>query len=355
MSSDLFIFDGSFYHHSSSPEMLVSSEAELFFNDNEFSSPFSDSAIDILQALSDPIQQQSQSQNQNQNPLLDQPQISPPTQELQSLNLYHPNLENGIANLDAFQIKTEECHLGTFENINSFYNNNENNDYNNSYNYSISGSDHSQVVQFGPHSYSGVQNVAKFMQRSCSSSGFLFSPSVESSSTFGNQASFSSPENNNNNAILNGHMRRVCSTGDLQNFGTTRTTQRSFSSPLANSESSFMEEANFKVGKYSAEERKERISKYRAKRTLRNFNKTIKYACRKTLADNRPRIRGRFARNDEPGFGETPKAPSSSRDEDEDDLWLEGLHEEEEDNETAMRGQFLNSTYGPTQFQYYGF
>ena len=26
----------------------------------------------------------------------------------------------------------------------------------------------------------------------------------------------------------------------------------------------------------------------------------LQYACRKTLADNRPRIRGRFARNDEP-------------------------------------------------------
>lgn len=37
-----------------------------------------------------------------------------------------------------------------------------------------------------------------------------------------------------------------------------------------------MEEGNFKVGRYSAEERKERISKYRAKRTQRNYNKTIK-------------------------------------------------------------------------------
>ena len=36
------------------------------------------------------------------------------------------------------------------------------------------------------------------------------------------------------------------------------------------------EEANFKVGRYSAEERKEKISKYRAKRSQRKFNKTIK-------------------------------------------------------------------------------
>lgn len=44
------------------------------------------------------------------------------------------------------------------------------------------------------------------------------------------------------------------------------------------------------------------------------------YACRKTLADNRPRIRGRFARNDEPG--EIPKAACSTREEDEDDFWV---------------------------------
>ena len=41
-------------------------------------------------------------------------------------------------------------------------------------------------------------------------------------------------------------------------------------------EGSLLEEPNFKVGRYSAEERKERISKYRAKRSQRNFNKTIK-------------------------------------------------------------------------------
>lgn len=46
----------------------------------------------------------------------------------------------------------------------------------------------------------------------------------------------------------------------------------------------------------------------------------LKYACRKTLADSRPRIRGRFARNDE--AIEIPKAACSTRDEDEDDLWV---------------------------------
>ncbi|XVF13088.1 hypothetical protein REPUB_Repub08aG0177900 [Reevesia pubescens] len=107
-----------------------------------------------------------------------------------------------------------------------------------------------------------------------------------------------------------------------------------------------MEEASFKVGRYNPEERQERISKYRAKRNQRNFNKTIKYACRKTLADNRPRIRGRFARNDE--TVEIPKVACSTRDEDEDDLWA--LHEMED--ETMTRGNFMNS-FNQHQFQYH--
>ena len=54
-----------------------------------------------------------------------------------------------------------------------------------------------------------------------------------------------------------------------------------------------------RVGKYSAQERASRIRRYKEKKECRNFSKKIKYACRKTLADSRPRIRGRFARNDE--------------------------------------------------------
>ncbi|XP_010064538.1 uncharacterized protein LOC104451621 [Eucalyptus grandis] len=57
------------------------------------------------------------------------------------------------------------------------------------------------------------------------------------------------------------------------------------------------EECNLKVGRYSVEERKHRILRYLKKRNKRNFNKTIKYACRKSLADRRVRVRGRFARN----------------------------------------------------------
>ncbi|KAJ4835542.1 hypothetical protein Tsubulata_028430 [Turnera subulata] len=60
-----------------------------------------------------------------------------------------------------------------------------------------------------------------------------------------------------------------------------------------------IEPNNVRVGRYTVEERKDRILRYLKKRNQRNFNKTIKYACRKTLADRRVRVRGRFARNNE--------------------------------------------------------
>ena len=57
----------------------------------------------------------------------------------------------------------------------------------------------------------------------------------------------------------------------------------------------------YRVGRLSAAERAQKILKYRQKRHERNFTKRIKYQCRKTLADSRPRVRGRFARNDDAG------------------------------------------------------
>ncbi|KAL3626479.1 hypothetical protein CASFOL_030028 [Castilleja foliolosa] len=65
------------------------------------------------------------------------------------------------------------------------------------------------------------------------------------------------------------------------------------------SEISSLDDPTFKVGKLSVEERKRKINRYMKKRNERNFSKKIKYACRKTLADSRPRVRGRFAKNDE--------------------------------------------------------
>ncbi|XP_010443789.1 PREDICTED: two-component response regulator-like PRR37 [Camelina sativa] len=89
-----------------------------------------------------------------------------------------------------------------------------------------------------------------------------------------------------------GPVRRALSAGDLP-----RISRRESSAVW--SESNAIIEGMSKAYKYSPEEKKEKIEKYRSKRNLRNFNKRIKYECRKTLADSRPRIRGRFARNDE--------------------------------------------------------
>ncbi|CAK8567569.1 unnamed protein product [Lathyrus sativus] len=49
----------------------------------------------------------------------------------------------------------------------------------------------------------------------------------------------------------------------------------------------------------NSEERLQKLSRYRNKKTKRNFGRKIKYACRKALADTQPRIRGRFAKNEE--------------------------------------------------------
>ncbi|XP_023007329.1 two-component response regulator-like PRR1 [Cucurbita maxima] len=77
--------------------------------------------------------------------------------------------------------------------------------------------------------------------------------------------------------------------GDFQ-----RNNQRA-ESPVS-CESSIAIDGMSRACRYSPEEKKERIQRYRSKRNQRNFNKKIKYACRKSLADSRPRIRGRFAR-----------------------------------------------------------
>ncbi|CAN8230239.1 unnamed protein product [Cochlearia groenlandica] len=48
----------------------------------------------------------------------------------------------------------------------------------------------------------------------------------------------------------------------------------------------------------TSEDRREKLSRYRNKKSKRNFRRKIKYAYRKTLADNQPRIRGRFAKTE---------------------------------------------------------
>nr|CCA27583.1 AlNc14C577G12199 [Albugo laibachii Nc14] len=51
-----------------------------------------------------------------------------------------------------------------------------------------------------------------------------------------------------------------------------------------------------RIGSYSPEARRLRIHRFHEKRKNRTWKKSIKYDCRKKLADDRPRIKGRFVR-----------------------------------------------------------
>ncbi|KAK7293771.1 hypothetical protein RJT34_16644 [Clitoria ternatea] len=83
-------------------------------------------------------------------------------------------------------------------------------------------------------------------------------------------------------------MRRAFSEGDIKTLsnGNVGVGQ----SPL---------ERPFHLSNCTSEERREKLSRYRNKKTKRNFGRKIKYACRKALADSQPRIRGRFAKTEE--------------------------------------------------------
>ncbi|KAK1412792.1 hypothetical protein QVD17_34303 [Tagetes erecta] len=93
-------------------------------------------------------------------------------------------------------------------------------------------------------------------------------------------------------------IKRVFSADDLQGTHMVQSHSHRSESPISSESNSIIESMN-KACRYSPDEKKERIERYRSKKTQRNFTKKIKYVCRKTLADSRPRIRGRFARNDE--------------------------------------------------------
>ncbi|XP_049379118.1 zinc finger protein CONSTANS-like [Solanum stenotomum] len=136
-----------------------------------------------------------------------------------------------------------------------------------------------------------TNDPTSLMQRSISSLSLLvknmegFCPIVSSPTGFHDSKTPSS-------------VKKVLSTGDLQVMHMMQYNNYRSESPLSSESNSIIEGMN-KACKYSPQEKKERIERYRTKRNQRNFNKKIKYECRKTLADSRPRIRGRFARNDE--------------------------------------------------------
>ncbi|CAN6442406.1 unnamed protein product [Victoria cruziana] len=110
-------------------------------------------------------------------------------------------------------------------------------------------------------------------------------------------------------------MRRVFSAGDLQMMYSGLESESSLG---LESVVNGMQ----KVARYNAEEKKERIQRYRSKRNQRNFNKKITYACRKTLANSRPRVRGRFVRNEEQGENSTQNHWNQIEDDDDDENWI---------------------------------
>ena len=313
-SSDLYIFDGSF----SSSDMFSSgtTTTDLFCNNELYSV---DESLNIFDHFTPHTLSSSL-----------------PSDLLGTLTL-SPQIPTGLYSDFSDGVKTEQ-----------FY----------------GGSDHKQkeTVASMARSYSAVENAGRYMQRSFSTNSvdrkpnqipFNNVPIMDSLNLHFN--GLKSPEND----FFSGQMmRRVYTTGDLQvsvflallflfiillkvlilffllffhRFCPFLQNPRKNVAEQRSSEP-FQDEQNVKVGRYSAEERKEKISKYRAKRNHRNFTKTIKvttlvlhflnserffitlflvvtfffgmettkkYACRKTLADSRPRIRGRFARNDE--------------------------------------------------------
>lgn len=72
-----------------------------------------------------------------------------------------------------------------------------------------------------------------------------------------------------------------------------------------------------RIGIYTQQERAAILARFHSKRLRRNWNKKIRYNCRKSLADRRVRVKGRFIKKDEmpdtsdpeAGFSPTPDQP----------------------------------------------
>ncbi|ONK69141.1 uncharacterized protein A4U43_C05F19780 [Asparagus officinalis] len=96
-------------------------------------------------------------------------------------------------------------------------------------------------------------------------------------------------------------LRRAYSEGDIQALGSTNANHGSTCSVRA----SF--ERQLTISELKTEERKQKLSRYRKKKSKRNFGRKIKYACRKALADSQPRVRGRFAKTEDCDFSKALK------------------------------------------------
>ncbi|GAB4860271.1 hypothetical protein Ancab_011752 [Ancistrocladus abbreviatus] len=215
-----------------------------------------------------------------------------------SSSLYCHSSSNLLSQLHPLTIPEEGFGVNELDSVAHMMTTNSSNYYySNSSSSGVSASTSSSFVGSpnSPTSYFSTQSDQ--IQRSLSSQSLLgndsllnniqtFSPTTAAGSLLLQDADIDDP------------VRRVFSTGDLQQGINTLPRHHRAESPLSN-ENSLIIEGMTKACRYSPEEKRERIERYRSKRSQRNFNKKIQYACRKTLADTRPRIKGRFARNDE--------------------------------------------------------
>jgi hypothetical protein len=72
-----------------------------------------------------------------------------------------------------------------------------------------------------------------------------------------------------------------------------------FMAPVIVPEASQLNMSAYRVGLLSLEERRLKITKYKEKRMRRTWAKKISYDCRKRVADNRLRVKGRFVTKDQ--------------------------------------------------------
>ncbi|KAJ7948926.1 Zinc finger protein CONSTANS-LIKE 3 [Quillaja saponaria] len=126
------------------------------------------------------------------------------------------------------------------------------------------------------------------------------------------------------------------------------TARENWGIPFQSNEMVAVEEpnSNVKVGRYSEQERKERILRYLKKRNKRNFNKTIKYACRKTLADRRVRVRGRFASNKNELYEEEMFMKKNDNPHTKEDFFCtDAIHQFKNDEEEWVQEAMANLVY----------
>ncbi|XP_044985518.1 GATA transcription factor 20-like [Hordeum vulgare subsp. vulgare] len=120
---------------------------------------------------------------------------------------------------------------------------------------------------------SGCLNSADWMNGSAARPNFLDFQGLDFEAAFG--------------------LRRAYSEGDIQNLGGNTPRPEIAGNAHASGERLVT------ISDLKSEERKQKLSRYRKKKIERNFGRKIKYACRKALADNQPRVRGRFAKMDD--------------------------------------------------------